>query len=179
MSTTAKKRNWIDILLWLVLIVLVVVSCLRLFVVAQIQVDGLSMYPTLDDGDTLCGSKLATVSRGDIVVFDYDDSVLIKRAVALTGDKIYVNCDSSGNYTLYIYTADGETLTESYSYGGTDVVLSDTDDMGFLEQYDSLDNSYTVPDNSMLALGDNRAISHDSRHIGAVSLDDVIAVIIE
>lgn len=179
METTTKKRNWIDILLWIVLIVLIVVGCLRLFVVAQIEVDGLSMYPTLDDGDTLWGNKLATVNRGDIVVFDYDDSVLIKRAVALSGDMVYVQCDSSGNYQLYIYTVDGDTLSESYSYGGTDVVLSDSDDMGFLEQYDSLGNSYTVPDNSMLALGDNRAISHDSRYIGAISLDDVIAVIIE
>lgn len=178
MSTTRPKRRWIDIILWIVLIVLVVVMCLRLFVLADIEVDGISMYPTLEDGDSLWGNRLANVSRGDIVVFECDDSVYIKRAVALSGDCVWVEY-TDGQYLLYVLTPEGTTLTESYMYQGSTVQLSQMLQVGFLQEYDSIDNSYTVPDNSMIALGDNREVSHDSRYIGAVSLDMVIAVIVE
>ncbi len=176
MTNRDKKHSFIDILLYVVIAVLVVLLCLKLFVVTEIEVDGLSMYPTLDDAELLWGSRLSAVDRGDIVVFGYDDTVLIKRAVALQGDKVWVG-NSGETWQIFVLTVDGDVLSEQYTWRGDDVVLSATNDMGFLEQYTSQSNSYTVPDNSMLALGDNRQVSRDCRHIGVVSLDSVIAVV--
>lgn len=177
MHNKATERNWIDILLWVLLVVLIVVSCLRIFVFVQIDVSGLSMYPTLDDGDKVWGSKISSVDRGDIVVFTHGDDVLIKRAVAVAGDKVWVEL-VDGQYVLYILTTEGDTITEQYSYNGQDVVVSAMDSVGFLSGYDSIDNSYTIDDGQLLPMGDNRAISYDGRDFGTIDVTAVMAVII-
>ncbi len=172
-----NKNKWIDILLWVLIVVLIVVLCLRVFVLVSIEVDGVSMYPTLEDGMTLWGSKLTTAQRGDIVVFDYGDDILIKRVVAIAGDSVWAE-SSDSVYTLYVLTADGDTLSEQYSYNGLEVQLTTMYSVGFLSQYTSATDSYTVAEGFFLPMGDNREFSYDGRDFGVVSTAAIIAVII-
>ncbi len=169
MGTVSKKRKIIDAILLALVIVLVIVVFLRLFVFVDITVSGLSMYPTLYDNQSLWGNRMATAHRADIVVFTYSDTIMIKRVVALSGDKVWAE-KVDDQYYLYVLTPEGDTLSEQYSWRGQEVTLSAMIDnnIGFLRNYDSIDNSYTVPDGYMLPLGDNRAISHDGRDYGVV-----------
>ncbi len=178
MAGVANKRRWIDILLWIMLILVLVVTVVRVFVLVRVEINQTSMYPTLEDGQIVWCNKLASVERGDIVVFEYEDEMLIKRAVALAGDKVWAEYDNE-YYVICVATADGEIVTQQYTWCGQSVELSDSSDAGFLSQYDSIDNSYTVPDNCMLPLGDNRAVSRDGRQFGVVELDAVVGVVIE
>lgn len=177
MARTARKNRWLDIVLSILVLLVLIVLVLRLFVVARIEVNQLSMYPTLQDGQIVWGNKLDDPDRGDIVIFSYDDDVLIKRVVATEGDMVWVT-KTDGQYTIYILTPDGQVLEEAYTWQGSEVVLSDMTDVGFLSEYTSQQDSYTVPEGYFLPMGDNRAISYDGRQFGVISVDDVIAVVI-
>lgn len=54
---------------------------------------GLSMTPTLDDGDLVVSIKTASVQRGDIIAFYYNNKILIKRAIAISGEWVDINQD--------------------------------------------------------------------------------------
>ena len=83
-----KKKNWLKELLPYVIIVLVVVL-IRSFIVTPIQVDGSSMYPTLEDKELLILKKYdKSFDRFDIVVFEYNGVRLIKRVIGLPGETI-------------------------------------------------------------------------------------------
>ena len=162
---------------------------------------------TYHDGDTVRVNKLVSPKRGDVVVF-YEQSVnkfkamfvntnktknkekykkLIKRVVALEGDKLWLEPHAGGGYLLVILTADGKTLHEDY-YVKNDVklsieafVLRETDalKLGCLENA-TADEPYVVKEDCFFALGDNRAESNDSRgKLGDVPFDRIYGVVRE
>jgi signal peptidase I, bacterial type len=130
---------------WIIPIVSAVIIALliRKFIFFQIEVPTTSMYPTIKAGDRIIATKIydkSKLKRGDIVVFysaELNDT-LIKRLIGLPGD--------------YVEIKDGSVFINEVMYEEPYVV--NKDDLG---------GSFEVPEGSYLFMGDNRAISYDSR----------------
>lgn len=125
-------------------------------VTARIRVEGNSMEPSLHDGEFVVVNRLAyrvgQPERGDIVVFHppFDpERRFIKRIIGLPGDMIQVL-----DGTVYV---NGESLREPY-------ILATPNYSG----------EWTVGQDEIFVLGDNRNNSNDSQNWGAVARDQVI-----
>ena len=123
---------------------------------ARIRVDGHSMLPTLNTGEFVIVNKLAYKiggpEYGDIIVFHFPrdpEQEYIKRVIGLPGDHIVV-----ANKHVQV---NGTILDEPYIAAPP---LYEAD--------------WTVPDNSLFVLGDNRNNSSDSHTWGAVPMDYVV-----
>ncbi len=146
--------------LWNIAGILVVVAAIsalmatRLFVL--IKINGDSMKPTLEDGEIVFIRQTKDIEKGDIVGFYYGGRILLKRAIGSAGDDIDIDQDG----TVYV---NGEKIDEPYL---------DKKDLGKCE----VDFPYQVPEGMIFVLGDNRAISIDSRikSIGCVEKDQIV-----
>lgn len=168
--TDKKPKNesweWIKALL----IAFGLAAIIRVFLFTPIVVDGVSMMPTLSDGDRMIVNKIGYTigkpNRFDIVVFHAPEQKdYIKRIIGLPGDQVEYREDQ-----LFI---NGKPLEEPY----LDKYKAElTDDSSLTEDFTLEDKigSHVVPEGSIFVLGDNRRKSKDSRHIGAVSIDEVI-----
>jgi signal peptidase I len=123
---------------------------------ARIRVDGYSMEPTLHTGEFVIvnkiTSKLGEAKRGDIVVFHYPrnpEQEYIKRVVGLPGDEIDIR-----NGEVFV---NGQLLDEPY-----------------IKAPPAYQGSWTVSQDALFVLGDNRNNSSDSHNWGEVSFDLII-----
>lgn len=118
------------------------------------QVAGNSMDNTINDGMYVIGvTSFSKPSHGDIVTANPSQSKdlhIIKRVIAVEGDEL--RFDGSQIYL------NGELLDEPYI----------REPMHPIPEV-----SYVIPEDHIWIMGDNRNNSNDSRHFGAVSLDDV------
>lgn len=130
-----------DLLPYVAIIIFVVV--LRTYVVTPVRVNGDSMVPTLENGETLILNKMAKFKRFDVVVIKTADENLIKRIIALPNETIEVR-----NEKLYI---NDEAVADNFKDGHTD-------DFGPI----------TLKENEYFVMGDNREISKDSRYLGPI-----------
>ncbi|MFD2682850.1 signal peptidase I [Bacillus seohaeanensis] len=163
-----EKKEWWE---WLkaLLIAVGLAAIIRYFLFAPIVVDGLSMMPTLHNGDRMIVNKLSysvgSPDRFDIVVFHApEEKDFIKRVIGLPGDKIEYKND-----TLYVNgKAYKEPYLEEYKQQLNDGPL--TEDFTLLD----VTGKETVPEGEIFVMGDNRRFSKDSRHIGTVDIKEVI-----
>jgi signal peptidase I len=153
-----------------VLIVPIVVL-VRFFIVSPFEVRGVSMLPTLHEGDLLLVDKLTLrfrePERGDVVVLVAPEPAetkqyYVKRIVGLPGEKIQFK-----NGKVVIYNAanpQGLTLDESYIPKNfvTEGLTSEP---------------VSIPDGSYYTLGDNRGSSKDSRYWGTLPRWNIVGVI--
>lgn len=132
-----------------------------LLIPRQYTVKGLSMEPTLSEGDCLYYTRFHTPGYGDMIVFQAgkpEYGLIIKRVIGLAGDRITVNADGS-------VIRNGEPLIEPYI------------------EPDTLKNSamaeIRVEEGKLFVLGDNRAASIDSRdaRIGQISVELVYGTV--
>lgn len=125
-----------------------------------IQVTGTSMEPTLSEGDIIFLLKTNNFKTGDLIGFNYEGKVLLKRVIGNPGD--YILIDTEGN----VYVND-ELIDEPYVTGKS---LGECD----------LTFPYQVPENSWFVLGDHRDVSIDSRSsaIGCVRKEQIIGKMI-
>lgn len=119
-------------------------------------VSGTSMLPTLHDGDKLLVTRgYHSFRRGDIITthaIDHGKQIdVVKRVIALSGDLIEIKAD-----VAYV---NGRREPE---YGQV-IDASRSVDVG----------AYYVPQGKVYVLGDNRAVSEDSRFFGPVALSGV------
>jgi len=118
---------------------------------------GQSMEPNLYQNQQLIIDKLSYrfhgPLRGDIVVVEVRNSDIpyIKRVIGLAGEILEVR-----NNRVYI---DGEVLSETY--------ISEVMQGNF--------GPITIPDDHVFVMGDNRRSSRDSRTLGTIPVDDVLA----
>lgn len=151
-----------------IIIALIIVGAITVVIKPTIVKES-SMEPTLYENNYLIVNKLAYFRKdypgyGDIVVFrsdiDRDDGpgkkLLIKRVIGVEGDVITIKDGK-------VYR-NGEILDEPYVNGQQ----TQDDDI-------DVDNE-TVGENQMFVMGDNRAVSRDSRSklVGQVGEDQLV-----
>lgn len=124
------------------------------FVACKVSVEGVSMNPTYNTGDTLLITKLATPERGDIVTFRKSGKYFIKRIIAIPGDTISVQ-----NSKVYV----NDNIIEE------DYINEDTFEGGNIEN-----TEFTLGEEEYFVMGDNRNNSLDSRTFGVVFKDEII-----
>lgn len=161
----AKEKNELWEWTKALLIAIGLAAVIRYFLFAPIVVDGLSMMPTLHNGDRMIVNKFGKPERFDIIVFHAPEQKdYIKRVIGLPGDTVEYKND-----VLYI---NGKPYEEKYlnTYKNeiTDGPL--TEDFSLEEIIDQK----TVPEGELFVMGDNRRFSKDSRHIGTVPISKVI-----
>lgn len=144
-----------------ILIVVAAVAVLTaVLLLPVLRIYGDSMHGTLDTGDVVVSVKTSDFQTGDIMAFYYNNNVLVKRVIAQSGD--WVNIDQSGN--VYV---NGQLIDEPYlsskAYGETNITMP-----------------YQVPEGRVFVMGDNRAVSIDSRNtaVGCVSSEQIVGHIV-
>jgi len=136
------------------LIILAVICVVKFFIVTPVRVTGDSMLPTLVNGDIMILDRLKyrfdSIERFDIVVIHHHDTNIIKRVVALPGEKIRYS-----DQTLYI---NDEKIEEPFTH----------------EKTIDFEVEGVLPDNCYYVLGDNRVNSKDSRVLGCIDKKDIL-----
>lgn len=145
---------------WLQCIVFAMVLVIFIFTLIgkTMEVNNISMNPTLYDGDRLVVSSLLyTPSNGDIIVFatkTYEDGKpLVKRVIALGGQTVDIDARAG------TVTVDGEVLDEPY--------IND-----FTYTLYEVEFPLTVPEGFVFVMGDNRNHSADSRSTAVGMVDE-------
>lgn len=121
-----------------------------------LRVTGTSMNPTLESDQLIMCRKRSGFERGDIIAFYYNNKILLKRVIGTSGDVIDIKEDG----TVYVNDKKlDEPYVEQLALGECDIELP-----------------YTVPEEKVFVLGDNREISIDSRStvIGCVNEESII-----
>lgn len=186
-----KKKRHVRETVEAIVIALVLALFIRTFIIQAFKIPSGSMEDTLLIGDHILVSKFSYgiqvpkpaiirlfgvpvpffetrlvnswggVKRGDIIVFRFPGDRTkdyIKRAVALPGDRVEVR-----NKAVYI---NGERWDDTHAFHKGGVYGLDP------EKSDSF-GPYTVPDNTVFVMGDNRERSYDSRYWGPVPFNDI------
>lgn len=160
-----KHHVLLEILDWVkyILIAAIIGLSLNHFVIQRSEVEGNSMVPTLENHDQLLVEKVSVhfglPPRGTIVTVDAskleirkEQELYVKRVIGLPGDEI--------NFSGGSVFVNGVKLDEPYLPKGT-VTNAPANWKG----------PFVVPAGHVYVLGDNRALSADSRLYGPVPLD--------
>jgi len=157
-SESQKPDSWkqfvIDIIETIVLAIVLYFGINALS--ARVRVDGLSMKPTLQNGEYILVSRITYKTgepqRGDIIVFSFpidENQDLIKRVIGLPGETVSVH---DGQVRI-----DGKVLNEPY-----------------IANPPIYNGEWTVSEGQLFVLGDNRNDSKDSHQWGLLPMDHVI-----
>ena len=153
----SKKNEWLE---WgkAIVIAILLAFILRTFVFATSIVEGDSMYPALEDGESIIFNKFIYIvsepKRGDIVIIQRPQKNYVKRIIGLPNEVIEMK-----DHDLFI---NGEKQPNS-----------------FVDEYDTMLTGnfgpIKIPENSYFVMGDNRAISLDSRNdLGLIDRSEII-----
>ena len=130
----------------IVLVVLIFTLLFRIFVVK-----GPSMESTLIEGDRIVATNLFfTPETGDVIIFSgkYNDGeVLVKRVIGTAGDTVDISADGK----VYL---NGQLLDEPYL---------DSHQITLQHPYSPIALPYTLKEDELFVMGDNRLESLDSR----------------
>jgi signal peptidase I len=118
------------------------------------------MAPTLSDGNIVVSVKETRFKPGEVVAFYYNNKILVKRAIAEAGD--WVDIDDGGNVYVNNVLLKEPYITEK-AFGDCNIELP-----------------YQVPEGRIFVMGDNRAVSIDSRNtaVGCVAEEQIVGKIV-
>ena len=136
------------------------------FAVRLNVVEGGSMRPNLEGGDTLVVTDFYTKpARGDIVILHRIDAApydkpIVKRVIAVGGQTVDID------FSAWILTVDGERVSEDYRWLNPERELLKSE----------IPLPVTLGENEIFVMGDNRNASADSRQseIGPVDTRCVV-----
>ena len=191
-NTTSLKKKIIqgilNTLLFFVLVALILV-CIFKLVYIETEVEGTSMYPTINAGaidDVAYINRLHKGDIGDIVVYDtkkFDENgkhkYIIKRLIATAGMRVDFKIADDNEIVLYI---DGKKIDEPYVKNkiykdGENLPRKYRDWQTYLKSinYENYnENGLLIKEGEVFLLGDNRANSQDSATEGPYKLDNLI-----
>ena len=137
-------------------IVAAVAVLIATLILPVLQIEGVSMEPTLSNGDIVLLTKTPRFARGELCAFTWNNKLLIKRVVGLPGDWIEIDTDG----TIYL---NGEELDEPYV---RQKALGECD----------IEFPFQVPQEQYFVVGDMRESSIDSRNslIGCITKDQIV-----
>lgn len=155
-SENIKARRFAkNVLDWAeeIVIAVVIIAVAFTFLFRVITVSGTSMVPSYNDGDRVLVKSSSRVKQGDVVVItNVLDEPIIKRVIATEGQT--VDFDFENKAVL----VDGVAVDETefgLENGITDFPYT---------SFELLEFPQRVPDGCVFVLGDNRAVSEDSRY---------------
>jgi signal peptidase I len=160
-STSAKRRSHDGISWKFIVFILLILLPIRLFVAEPFLVYGSSMEPNFDTGDYLIvdeiSYKLSDPKRGDVVVLQPPTDGtkhFIKRIIGLPNETIDVK---------------GDRVTIYNSENPNGFILSEP----YLRFQSDKESRYTLKSTEYFVMGDNRAVSYDSRSWGPLSREHI------
>ena len=153
------RRSIVSTTNTLIVVAAVAVLVAMLFL-PVLRIYGQSMNATLVSGELVVSLKGADFETGDIIAFYYNNNILVKRVIANSGE--WVDIDLDGNVFVNQQKIDEPYLNEK-AYGEPNI-----------------DFPYQVPDERVFVLGDNRAVSVDSRNtsVGCVTQEQIVGKIV-
>ena len=138
------------------IIIIIAVVLFRSFIATPVEVEGKSMYSSLDDGEILLLKKYdKNYKRFDVIVFKNNNDKLIKRIIGLPGEKVEYK-----NNKLYI---NGRYIKEPFLKNNQTTYDFELKELGYKK----------IPKDHYFVLGDNRTNSTDSRMIGLISKNKI------
>ncbi len=153
------KRTFVSVLrntIFSLLVVAAAAVIIAVLILPVMRITGSSMSTTLEDGDIVISLNDQRYKTGDVIGFYYNNNILIKRVIAISGD--WVDIDLDGN--VYV---NGTLLNEPYvsekAYGDCNITLP-----------------YQVPDGRCFVMGDHRDTSVDSRNSGVGCISNEMVV---
>lgn len=185
MTTTKTSKKWYSIVLNVLLdiVIATLIALITIFVIiAPVKIDGASMENTIKDGQMVATLRFApsTYKVGDIVTIKVGDKILIKRIVALAGEKIAFVDEGANGICLYKEQDSGVWVKTDESFIKEKSVYKDElfDNITIYESVSEIDGGITIEDGKFFALGDNRNVSLDSRHYGQFDLNSIVSKMI-
>src|SRR3989344_3084871 len=156
-----KKKSAFRDFFEALVIALVIALPIKYFIASPFIVVGTSMSPTFENNDYLIVDKITyrlhEPNRGDVVIFRppfSEKTYFIKRIVGLPGETIKMNDEKIT--VINKNRPEGFVLSEKYVSSFRDGVTS-----------------VTLRKNEYFVMGDNRAVSSDSRVWGPLSFDRI------
>ena len=151
------RRRWLGALSLILLLALLagVYMAGERFALMSVRGDG--MRDTLLTGDLVFLRRGEQVARGDVVAFEREGAILLRRVIALAGDKVSVSQEDGSVFINGVCIEESYLLSRGRGVGDTEYPL-------------------TVPEAQVFVMGDHRLTAADSRSrsVGTIALREII-----
>ena len=190
MEKVKKKVTFWSVLLNIIISIFIAICLIVIFFNLTHNyhyVDGASMQPTLNyySQDAVFSSKIKSYKRGDIIIVEKEESdvngnklYVVKRLIAIEGDKVCVRL-VDGEYRI-VLIKQGQTeeqiLEEKYllNYEDNENLYKNFYLMAKNHYGIEKDEFFTVPEDEIFYLGDNRKVSNDCSIYGTKNKNLVV-----
>ena len=151
-----RYRSVLNSTIYTLITVAAVAVLVATLLLPVLQIYGSSMAPTLADGDIVFSLKTTDFHQGDVVAFYYNNKILVKRVIAVSGE--WVDITPEGDVYVNSKLLDEPYLDEK-SLGDCNIELP-----------------YQVPESRIFVMGDHRSVSIDSRNtaVGCVAEEQIV-----
>ena len=145
-----------------IVLAVVLIAVVFTFVCRVVTVTGTSMVPSFHEGDrVLVVNDFNGVEQGDVVVIvNVLEEPIIKRVIATEGQTV------DFDYEAGVVYVDGQPVDET-QFGLENGITSEP-----FSSFELLEFPQTVPEGCVFVLGDNRAVSEDSRYQDVGMIDE-------